>query len=169
MAFFYCNGNVPEKREARYILGSLIRQILSSCSLESENPQRRRLDKLYEVNQSMMPIPDMLASIESLSNFYEETTIIVDGLDECSRPTDVASALSQLSTNIKVLCTSRHETEIAEEFSDMSELSMNEAAIQADIGSYIDTRLANDSHLHKIKSNLKRHLKERLLAENRGM
>ena len=111
----------------------------------------------------------MLTSIKWVSQFYEEVILIVDDLDECSRPTDVASALSQLASNIKVLCTSRLETEIAEEFSDRSELSMNEAAIQADIDSYIDTRWTNNSRLRKIKPDLKRHLKERLLAENEGM
>lgn len=113
----------------------------------------------------------MIATIKSLSKFYYEISIIIDGIDECLRPTELCNILSKLAatTNIKVLATSRHERDIAEAFSDIPQLIMEDSAIQADIGTYIDWRLEHDGCLRQAKSDLKQHIKKRLLTENGGM
>lgn len=113
----------------------------------------------------------MIAAVKYLSKFYREVSIIIDGIDECLRPTELCTILSELAaaTNIKVLTISRAESDIAVAFSDVPQLIMDEPAIQADIGIYIDWRLNHDGRLRQVNSDLKKHIKERLLIGNSGM
>lgn len=171
LAFFYCNGNFSEKRETRYIIGSVIRQLFLSCSLDEETPQGQLLHRLHRDNQAYLSVSNMIATIKSLSKFHQEVYIIIDGIDECLGPTELCNILSKLAaiTNIKVLATSRDERDIAEAFSDTPQLIMDESAVQADIATYINWRLNHDGCLRQAESDMKQHIKNRLLTENGGM
>lgn len=172
VAFFYCNGNFPEKMEARYIFGSIMRQLISPSNnpTDPKSPRGRHLQRFYDNNHAQLRISDIIESVKWLSRFYKKTYIVVDALDECSRITEVCSMLLKLEvSSLKVLAISRPESEIKAVFTDVSQLSMDELAIRADIGIYIDWRLEHDVRLRKIKPDLKRHIKERLLRANDGM
>lgn len=166
---FFCDGNVAEKKVPRYIFGSILRQLLMCISLDANSQHLSRLRQLRDSNNLKSSIiSDIIKTIKSLAQM-SGLIIIVDGLDECSAPTEICVALSELGmTNIKVLCTSRVEREIGDAFGQHTQMELDDALVQADIAVYIDWRMSNNRGLQKIKPRLKQEIKERLLGQSNG-
>jgi hypothetical protein len=96
--------------------------------------------------------------------------IIVDGLDECSMPSEISSLLVKcVDETIKIWAASRLEREITDEFSGQSQLELDDALVEVDIQTYINWRLANDRGLKKVKPAFKSEMKEKLMKESQGV
>ena len=90
LAYFYCDGtsNVSAKTETRYILGSILRQLLSRIQ-----PQEwlARIEKLHEdektlVNQEFAL--NLANSILLVAQWFPHVYIFIDGVDECQSRED---------------------------------------------------------------------------------
>jgi len=170
LAIFYCDGNVPEKKDLRWILGSVIRQLVPAST--DTNCAHMKSLKLLRKNNIDKPceVSELASSIHSISKLYKEVYVIVDGLDECSKPTDVCVAISTLAhENIKILVTSRPDRDIANSFSAEPTLEIKDAWVNEDIATYIDWRLARDETLVVIKPGLKLDIKNSLVKQSDGM
>lgn len=167
LLFFYCNGNFQETRDTSYIIGSILKQLFSSVSLEMESPAYARLEDLPT---SSMAVSEMVKTIRWLSRFFVHVTIVADGIDECDDPERLCDTLKTLTSgNIRVLAISRPERDIHTALSGLSNFEMNDSLNQADIVTYIHCRLERDVSLRCIRPDLKVHIKERLFKECGGM
>jgi hypothetical protein len=169
VAYFYCDGNYHEKKEARYILGSILRQILWYCCQKPENP--RMIIELYNKNKDRsLRASELVDQIKHTARGLTKAYIIVDGLDECVMPSEICSLLVKcVAENINIWATSRPEGEIRGEFSGQSQLVLEDSLVQTDIETYINWRLDNERGLEKIKPPLKSGIKEKLMKESEGM
>jgi hypothetical protein len=169
VAFFYCCGNFQETKDPHYIIGSILRQLLSSPTLDAtQHPAYHRLKTLYN-NGNKIQMSEMTSAIQWLSRFFANIVIVVDGIDECLDPTALCGALITLAVkNIRVLAISRPERDISTAFSSYPSLEMDESLNQTDIGVHIEWRVNHDQYLRRIKNDLKEHIKQRLLANCRG-
>jgi hypothetical protein len=170
VVFFYCSGNFQETKDPRYIIGSILKQLFSSCALDAESPAYQRLKKLNN-SGNRMPISEMTSTIQWLSRFFAKIVIIVDGIDECLDPRALCSALITLVVkNMRVLAISRPERDISTAFSSYPTLEMDEAVNYRDIVVYVrEWRMNHDLYLRRIKNDLKEHIKQRLLDNCGGM
>lgn len=96
--------------------------------------------------------------------------IILDGLDECAKRSDLLDLLRNFSLpNLHILVTSRPEADIEEVFTGEAQLHMDETRVRSDIYTHIEWRLDNDERLKFIKPKLKDEIKETLIAKSAGM
>lgn len=119
VAFFYCDANNSEKQEDRYILGSLVKQLLPTSFLVEGSTLMEHLENLYERNGcgGSPPLDTLLFTLEWISSMYERVYVIIDGLDECDKRKSIVKQLSKLVTNvINLFVTSRPETDIEKAF-----------------------------------------------------
>ena len=170
LAMFYCDGNFAEKSSSRYILGSIARQLFPT-PLDPTGPHFKHLERLFNLGCSRaISISELTTTITWLSRSFNTVYIVVDGLDECSDRTSICRAISELAQeNIKVLATSRPETDIASSFSAVKQLEVEETFAQADLAIYIDWRLEHNERLKIIKPALKHDIKANLLSKSQGM
>jgi Ankyrin repeat len=168
VAFFYCDGNQEHKRLPRYILGSIVRQLFLLTSLHHGSPQENYLRNFRKNNLNTSNlVPALIACTKWIAAFFTDVTIMLDGLDECSRPwEDFLDHTSQLASgNIKMLVTSRPEGPMFEAFCVKPQMAFDDALIQTDIATYIDFRLANNRGLRNIKVSLKTDIRTKLLEK----
>ena len=169
LAIFYCDGNCREKKETRYILGSILRQLLPSL-LDPGSPRLKHIEKLFHDHKdTSINLTVLSDSILWFSKFFDKVYIVVDGLDECSRGTEVCAALSILATgNVKVLTTSRPDVDIVHSFCQMPQLDID-SHVRPDIETYIDRRFVQEDGLRCIKSSMKSIISQNLLSQSSGV
>lgn len=171
LAIFYCDGNNAEKRDSRHILGSILRQLVLSSSIEPDGPQFKHLKQLHQTCQNKAKmIPELLNAINLIAKCFNSVILIIDGLDECSNPSEVCTALKDAAgSSIRILASSRWERDIADIFCEHPQMELEDSLLQADIEVYIDWRLANETRLRKIKSSLKEEIRNALTSHSGGM
>lgn len=166
IAFFYCDGNYPEKQDVQYILGSIARQLFipsrgSSAHFKHLQTLRTRIPISLEV---------LLSTMEMISSSFNRVYIIVDGLDECANRKKLLHILSTLKTEkLNLFLTSRYEKDIEIAFRDKEKLAMDEKCIQTDIGKHIEWMLEQNPQLSHIKPQLKQDIKTKLMMKSNGM
>ena len=115
----------------------------------------------------------MLSCLMSVSKSFHDFFVVIDGLDE--RQDDngrkfTLCMLKQMSNpSSHILATSRLETDIEEVFSTTSRMAMDAEAVRHDIMTHIDYRLDCGEKLKKLRPDLKREIKEKLLEKCDGM
>jgi hypothetical protein len=87
-AYFYCNLQDPDHKEALHILRSCVRQL--STTIRSQNEMRKELlNSCNETRQKGGKGLDKQACVKYIQesvNLYPRTVIVLDGLDECEEP-----------------------------------------------------------------------------------
>jgi hypothetical protein len=162
LAFFYCDGNYPEKQDLRYILGSLVRQLLTPASPHFEQLQRLR-------ERGSMPSDVFLATLETIAS-YNRIYIVLDGLDECANREPLLEILSTLETEkLNLFVTSRFEKDIEKAFEGKESLGVDQECVQIDIATHIGWMLDSDKKLKCIKLDLKETIKNQLAKKSDGM
>jgi hypothetical protein len=176
IAFFYCDGNDPEKQNPRFIFGSIIRQMLEQSQLTPENPIMVSLKQFYrdhklDTFESRSSLERLLCQITSIAATFREVFIILDGLDECSPREHLLQIIMRLiRRNIRVLTASRPERDIEETFpSHLPRIEMDEATVNVDIAAHIDFKLENNPKLRKMASAFKEETKNVLMEKGAGM
>jgi hypothetical protein len=173
LAYFYCDGtsNLSAKIETRFILGSILRQLLESSdtkNLSIEPLQRFQKESRSYTNSRLVKL--LVDAIFQFSKSFREVYIIVDGIDECVSCTDLYNSLLTLAdANIKVLVISRPERNIEEAFSRHERLEFTENFSHADISTHIDWSFEQDKRLKMIKPELQNEIKLQLLKKSDGM
>ena len=84
-AFFYCNRQIPDRRESSSILRSYVRQL--SATYRSQDEFRQELQTACldaKSTSSHLGDEECLKQIVNSVNLYPWTVIVLDGLDECN-------------------------------------------------------------------------------------
>jgi hypothetical protein len=175
VAFFYWNGNHPERQDPRNILGSFIRQLLPKQWLVSGNDQLDNLKAKFRErhiygNNASLPPPEVLISIITwISTVFE--SIVIDGLDESPKRTELIEWILRLGAEartVNMAVTSRPEMDFERAFSERPHIGIDKF-VHGDISVYIDWRLENDVKLKVLKVKMKQEIKDRLLTASHGM
>jgi hypothetical protein len=174
LAWFYCDGtrNLSARTDIRYILGSILRQLLEA----SEKSKGSHLKSLKQLQETANDTVDsklanlFIDTILSTSKTFSQVYIVVDGIDECPKRTELCESILKLSgANVKVLITSRRERDIADLLHNQNQVEISKDSSSADISIHIDWMFENDKKLTAIKSDLKKQIKSELLSSSSGM
>lgn len=176
VAFFYWNGNHPERQDPQNVLGSLVRQLLpmswlapGSDHLEYLKALRRR----HNWNNARLSSEELISIITRISKFFESIYILVDGLDECLKREDLVELIQTLAVEahtVNIAVTSRPEMEFERAFAGRPCIRVGiDEFVDSDISIYIDWRLEHDVKLKSIRANRKHEIKRRLLSASQGM
>lgn len=79
-----------------------------------------------------------------------ETYLVIDGLDECEDPSDVADTFKTLAysaNNISIICVSRELPSIKAAFQECASLKLTPKVLASDIDKYLKSEIKNISHL----------------------
>ena len=163
VAYFYCDGasNLFSKRETRYILGSILRQLFEILLKKSSDVIARELERIYValldiggskvIEVLVQTILELAKTSFDSGNVY----IVVDGIDECPKREALCDSLRSLATsNIKVLAISRFERDIAKAFSEHPHLEISEEVSAKDIEIHLKWSFQNDPKLKLIGAKL---------------
>jgi hypothetical protein len=172
VAFFYCDGNSPEKQSLRTILGSFVKSLIPASGF-SDLDKLKELKEKHKGSSSTVSVDNLESIFEKVTSSIDEVYLVVDGLDECENREELLATLSSLpsynqSSSINLLVTSRPETDIDNAFSGKPRLQIDHL-VRSDISAYISWRLAHDEKLKRIKPDLKREIQEKLEAKGAGM
>lgn len=141
IAFFFCQFDNTDSLIARTILGALIRQCLSADTLSQTIEA-----KLIEVLKGACPDAEDLEEIFlDVARTSKTIKIVIDGLDECSRPTRMVilkvlhRLISSSQSIVKVFLSSRDSLigDIAAVFDTCQQLAMGCEEARADISLYV--------------------------------
>ena len=172
LAFFYCDGNYAEKQDSRYILGSLIRQLIPASSLMKDTAELKLIKSQYDRNLGggSPPLDTLLFTLEWISHAYEQVYIIIDGLDECENRKTLVNNLSNIPTDaFNLFITSRPENDIVKAFGEKPNMGMDNKYVQQDIAAHIKIVLDEDEDFQDLDVDLKNEIAEKLQAKNEGM
>lgn len=149
VAFIYCN--YAEKRSLTEYIMSIIQQILRQRYMIPDyvmDVYRKHRLMGTELNRSESS--DLLRTLAySIPGLY----IVVDALDECqdSKGTrsDLIKELRSLSSNTRVLCTSRRLGDIVEKLNDVPHLCIE--ASDADVRAYLGARADSEENIVRFR------------------
>jgi hypothetical protein len=175
--YFYCDGkcNLVSKRDPRYILGSILRQLFEIMLKASPDRTTTELKRIYEaarhtsgsklIELLVQEIRELAANSFDRGNLW----IIVDGIDECPKKEDLCKFLLRLATlNIKVLVISRFERDIEREFSNLLQLEISAEISAIDIETHLKHSFKYDPKLKRIDPELRIELRTKLLQGSAG-
>ena len=164
------------KRETRYILGSILRQLFEILLKKAPDFIARELERVYMtlldvagskvVDVLVQEILELARTSFGSGNVY----IVVDGIDECPKREALCDSLRHLATsNIKVLAISRFERDIAKAFSEHPHLEISEEVSAKDIEIHLRWSFQSDPKLKLIGAKLRTEIKSQLLSKSDGM
>lgn len=175
-AYFYCDYKDVKTQDPANILGSLAKQLIlqsERCFKESEAfHEAHHSEKQVSTSYSPDELRDLILQ---MSSFFNQTMIVVDGLDECGKDTTtVVELLSSLSKSeilsVQTLFFSRDEIEIRETLTDYTPLSI--AADKVDLQLYVAAELGirmKSRRLHINNKSIREHIMDRLVNGANGM
>ncbi|KAI9708517.1 MAG: hypothetical protein M1820_003979 [Bogoriella megaspora] len=118
-AFFYCDRQIPDRREASSILRSYVRQL--STTYRSQDHFRQELETACldaKRKSGHLDAQECLKQIVSSVNLYPCTVLVLDGLDECSEADRtsllnfVEDLFAQTTKPLKIYIASRPNVDI---------------------------------------------------------
>jgi hypothetical protein len=142
--YFFCDNSVPESQDPKVIIGSLIYQLANS-----KKEALLRLDDLHTKKSisSLSLKGDQLDELhlifQEIATYFEDVSIIIDGLDECESFKEVSEQLICLAGDnlpTRLLFFSRDEIEIRNTLASFQPESI--AANNDDIKLYVASQIA---------------------------
>ncbi|KAF7342989.1 Ankyrin [Mycena venus] len=167
VVFFYCEYDDLNKRQTSKIVASILDQLMY-------NPKVLSLVKETWMDQSPnlqhLGLENLQDLILQLLRQSHRTYIIVDALDECDHPEDVADILGTLAKHSSVLVTSRSESEdIATILGHEAQIHITAEKLQADIEYFVAFSLEKHRRLSKRSAEIKQHIAKVLSSAADGM
>ncbi len=142
LAYFFCDTRDKQKKSILAIVRSLIAQILtqlkatpSSLSTAYENAMKYGRSRISSTDQPLM-------LVKSLATSLSATFIVLDGLDECDDPSEVAQSFADvacLSETVRLVCFSRESTALKARLGQFPSLKLTAALTKPDIDNYLST------------------------------
>ncbi|KAI9803377.1 MAG: hypothetical protein M1833_000895 [Piccolia ochrophora] len=173
-AFFYCNFREPESLRAETVLGSLLCQL---CKQRGYIPEE--LEEAFQHHSrddgelSDISILELETALISMLSESHSTTLVVDGLDECHQREYLLTLLPKLSKrftgNLKILATSRWETDIERHFGEFPQRSVQSHAADEDIHRCIVDEVNVNPKFQRLDNSLKDQIIISLSSNARGM
>lgn len=156
VAYVYFSIQDQSKQSTEYLTRSLIRQLLSGRSMTWT-----AITELYNKCSMSGQQPSQTALLDLLVQAVEEssrTFIMIDALDECTDKEEAfditIQLLERLPGKLNVLVTSRHETFIEDNLSEIDtqrweKVPVRNAAVDEDISNFVRSRMEKDRKLRK--------------------
>lgn len=149
IAYFYCTKKQGEAdgSQTKTVLLSLIRQLAWSADNYSISKvvkdvyDESRVS--HESEESRLTIKACISLLTKLISACQNTTIIIDALDECSDPLELLSDLKEISSSmsgVKYFFSSRMNVNVHEEFPGCAKVETNSRSDE-DIKFYIETEV----------------------------
>lgn len=175
VAYFYCNGNVPEKQDVRFILGSILRQLLPKWVKVDGSTESSRIYSLYKKHRTLKStyslVRDLEDMVKSAANVFSTVYLLIDGLDEMTEREEIVSVALRLSSSriFNVLFVSRPVQDLEKRFSNALKLRIGSGQVSGDIKTYVKWRLKTDPKLCSIEPLLKGEIENKLMKQSDGM
>lgn len=173
VAYFYFDFNDTGKRN----LAALVRSLITQLVAQSDSIPRPLLD-LYESHQNgkkSVDDEDLVTALRNIILTFHNVYIIFDALDESSDCEEVLGFIRTTQewelSRLHLLVTSRQLPLIEEAFEGLisDRTCLQDSKMNKDITVYIADKLANDKTLTKWPPEIRRQIKEVLMAEEDGM
>ena len=174
LIWFYCDGRSERRKtDARYIFGSLYRQLFevnhftgAVAHLEHfQNCERKTTERKIGLV--------FVANIVHICQRLKKTVyILIDGIDESPEAGNLSMLILQLvkdSTAVKVLVTCRPETDIEAQFINCPRIEITEVLLTKDIDIHLQWNLDFDPKLKQMRERTKKEIKKQLLDQHQGM
>jgi Cdc6-like AAA superfamily ATPase len=177
IAYFYFDFNNIDKQKP----DNMIRSLIAQLSGQSTKPFRR-LESLFSSCGNGERQPDMENLMEVLKDIIEcldETSIVLDALDECSEREELFKRISEVQTwkpqQFHLLVTSRRLPDIEEALAPLTNsqdrVCIQSKVVDADILAYVNERLQNDQRLSRWrnKPQVQEEIRSQLMEKADGM
>ncbi len=176
VVFFFCQFDNADSLMARTILGTLIRQCLSADTWSKAVEA-----KLRELFEGTSPdAEDLEALLIEVASTSETIKIVIDGLDECSRPERLVvlrllhRLMSASQSIVKIFLSSRDNMigDIATVFDTCQQVTMGCEEARADISMYVNGIIAEKIEAGELEIGsvqLTKDVRNALIQESKGM
>lgn len=173
VAYHYCDFRQRQGTDMICVLGSLVSQFCRSTSSCSNSLRVAHSDSLEAGKTSKPKLATLRDAILEFSKDYH-LTLMVDGLDECDQPIDLAGFLQELfmvGGSISVLVTGRGDIYLQEILGDWDQVKLQAhmSDMSADIELYIHFRIQRDRRLSRLNPTIQREIRESLYSKSAGM
>lgn len=174
-AFFYCDRNDEQRRSPLSVLQCLVRQLSTSA----QNPEcvRKSVQDLYRkrrMESSGLNLADCKEQLLQSVNRYEQTTIVLDALDECepgSRLEIITAIESAFASrkSFKVFISSRRDRDIRKRFSNKPNIDIQATHNEKDIKKFVHEKITKHGNWDDMSTSLRGHIVRVLLERSEGM
>lgn len=175
--YFYFDFNDVEKQQHE----KMIRWLVIQLSLQHTSTLQA-LESLYSScrNGESQPVYDsLLATLQQMIGYFQDTYLIIDALDECVERGELLTSIEKLAgwkdVNLHILTTSRGEKDIRESIeplvNDQGKFCIQSTLVNNDICAYIRNRLQTDRDLKRWqdKPEVQKEIENTLMAKADGM
>jgi Cdc6-like AAA superfamily ATPase len=116
VACYYCDYKVPKTQQLSSVLAPIAGQLARQHEACFTTLQQDYRPKAGQATSSLLPtVKDLTVLVERLAQQFSDVAIVVDGVDECQEPSEVANALVGLvdrCSQLRMLVSSRDERTI---------------------------------------------------------
>ena len=171
LVYFYCNFGDLESTKPATVMCTLVAEFIRAGWTEEINSliQKKQLKR----DNALSDLDELSGLLRKATEFFGESIIVVDALDECD---GVELLLEQLlylpdGGNVKLFLTSRKEQEIYELLKDAPFISLRDEAnsLHGDMYKHISTELQKRRQLARLPAKVKKHIADVLLTKADGM
>lgn len=174
-AFFYCDRNDEQRRTPLSVLRSFVRQL--STSAQNPGYIRKSLQDLYRKRRmegSGLSLSDCKEQLLESVNFYAQTTIVLDALDECEPESrhEIVNAIESVfksRKSLKVFISSRPDRDIRQRFSNKPNIDIQATHNENDIMEFVNEEITKHGRWAKMSTDLRSHIVRVLHDRSEGM
>lgn len=174
-AFFYCDRNDEARRKPLSVLQSFVRQL--STSTKNPGGVRKNLQALCRKRRtegSGLSLSDCREQLLESVNLYAQTTLVLDGLDECEPESrqEIVTAIESVfesKTSLKVFISSRRDRDIRQRFSNKPNIDIQAAHNENDIRDFVNEEITKHGNWANMSTDLRSHIVRVLLGRSEGM
>ncbi|KAF2791757.1 ankyrin [Melanomma pulvis-pyrius CBS 109.77] len=143
IAYLYCNYKRQAEQTTANMLAAILKQLVQDRPSIAQ-PLSNLYD-LHQVRRTRLSLMETLTALQSVLANYSKVYVVIDALDECPERDGTRSQLLrhcrnlQGQTDLRLMATSRHISDIVEEFKDMPQVEVR--ASNADVKRYVVGRI----------------------------
>ena len=148
--YFHCDYKDTRKTSLLAIVRSLVTQMIAHLD---QIPQelRKTHENAAKFGRSSLSTSDRpLELMRVIGQRLAGIHLVIDGLDECEDPLEVANTfrgLAYSADNISIICLSRESASIKVAFQECASLKLTPTFMASDIDKYLQSEIENISHL----------------------
>ena len=150
VCYFHCDYRDTRKTSLLAIVRSLITQMIAHLDQMPRELRTTHKNAAKFGRRSLSTSDQPLELMRVIGKRLPETYLVIDGLDECEDPSDVADTFKTLAysaNNISIICVSRELPSIKAAFQECASLKLTPKVLASDIDKYLKSEIKNISHL----------------------
>lgn len=176
LAYIYCDFNKRETQTPFILLSSMLEQLLRQLGGDSIPPEVTTLYELHKKHDTRPALAEIVNVLRRVCQCSDAVRVIIDALDECSpseeAALDVVSAVLDLGSTVRLLCTSRPSMIFGSYFRGLDAKVVEIAAQSDDIRTFIEANIPRQPRLVRhVRSDpsLKEDIVAAIIEQSRGM